>query len=65
MDRYGGRAMVQVQTNVSAGNITAEIGTRFSFDTRKQKELVIAGIRVIFLDLQPYSVTYRLEDTQK
>ena len=65
MDRYGGRAMVQVQTNVAVGTSSGDVGTRFSFDTKKQKELVIAGIRVIFLDLQPYSVTYRLEDTQR
>ena len=65
MDRYGGRAMVQVQTNVAVATSAGDVGTRFSFDTKKQKELVIAGIRVIFLDLQPYSVTYRLEDTQR
>ena len=65
MDRYGARLTVQVQTNVAVGSNTTETGTRFAFDPKKQKELVIAGVRVIFMDIQPYSVSYRLEDTQK
>ena len=34
------------------------------FDTAKQKEIVISGVRVSFLDVQPYSVSYALQDTQ-
>lgn len=65
MDRYGGRPTVQVQTNVAVGPSNSDAGTRFAFDPKKQKELVIAGVRVVFLEVQPYSVTYRLEDTQR
>lgn len=34
------------------------------FDTAKQKEIVISGVKVTFLDVQPYSVSYALQDTQ-
>ena len=65
MDRYGARPTVQVQTNVAVGSSISDAGTRFVFDPRKQRELVIAGVRVVFLEIQPYSVSYRLEDTQR
>lgn len=64
MDRYGARPAVQVQTNVAVGSSSGDAGTRFAFDPKKQKELVIAGVRVLFVEVQPYSVSYRLEDTQ-
>ena len=64
MDRYGARPAVQVQTNVAVGSSSGDAGTRLAFDPKKQKELVIAGVRVIFIEVQPYSVSYRLEDTQ-
>jgi hypothetical protein len=65
MDRYGGRPAVQVQTNVAVGSGSSDSGTKFVFDPKKQKDLVIAGVRVIFTDVQSYSVSYRLEDTQR
>ena len=65
MGRYGNRPAVQVQTNVAVGSSSVPEVTRFSFDPRKQKELIIAGVRVVFVDVQPYSVSYRVEDTQK
>ncbi len=65
MDRYGARPAIQVQTNVAVSSNVADAGTRFFFDPKKQKELVIAGVLVIFLEVQPYSVSYRLEDTQQ
>ncbi len=63
MDRYGYRPRVEVQQTVALGTLAD--GTRFAFDPRKQKELVISGVRVIFVDIKAYSVSYRLEDTQK
>ena len=65
MDRYGASPRVEVQTSVAVGSGSAPEGSRFLFDPRKQKELVISGIRVIFVDVQAYSVSYRLEDTQR
>lgn len=65
MDRYSARPRIDVQTTVSTGSAGPADGTRFLFDVRKQKELVISGVRVTFVDVQPYSVSYRLEDTQR
>ena len=65
VDRYGDRPKVDVQTTVAVGSGLAPEGSRFVFDPRKQKELVISGVRVIFVDVQAYSVSYRLEDTQR
>jgi hypothetical protein len=65
MDRYGNRPAVQVQTNVAVGSSSSPESMRFLFDPRKQKELIIAGVKVVFVDVQPYSVSYRVEDIQK
>lgn len=64
MDRYGASPRVEVQTSVAVGSGPVPEGSRFVFDPRKQRELVLSGVRVIFVDVQPYSVSYRLEDTQ-
>lgn len=65
MDRYRDRSRVEVQTSVSMGVPSALEGSKFFFDPKKQKDLVISGIRVTFVDVQPYSVSYRIEDTQR
>lgn len=65
MDRYSDRPKVDVHTSVAVGSAPAPEESRFVFDPRKQRELVISGIRVTFIDFQPYSASYRLEDTQK
>ena len=33
------------------------------FDTEKQKDIVISGVRVRFIDIQPYSVSYTLSSS--
>lgn len=62
MDRYGNAARVQVQTSLSVGGVSAEPATKFVFDSKKESELFIAGVRVQFVDVKPYSVTYVLSN---
>ena len=70
MDRYkpfqnqNSVVNVDVNTTVTNGNGEQYKPQVIRFDTQKQKEIVIAGVRVSFLDVQPYTVTYRLEDVQ-
>lgn len=62
MDRY--RPGIQVETNVVVSSGSTDSGVEFTFDPTVQRDLVIAGVRVVFLDIQPYSVIYRIENTQ-
>ena len=58
MDRYR-------PTSVSATTVRSEEtpdGVRLFLDTTEQSEIVIAGIKVTFLDVEPYTVAYTLED---
>ena len=65
MDRYVTKPAVKVDTNIEIGTDSGSDSTRFAFDLLKQKELVIAGVRVVFGDVKPYSISYRLMDTQR
>lgn len=70
MDRYkpfNQNAVIsaQVQNNIQLGAVdNAPQSQRFDFDLNKQKEFVVSGIKVYFLNVQPYSIEYRLEDTE-
>ncbi|MGD9849919.1 MAG: hypothetical protein AB7T38_01500 [Nitrospirales bacterium] len=69
MDRYKpfrptGVVNVEVQQSVSAGSGAVQMPTRIRLDIRKQRDIVVAGIRVNIIDLQPYSVRYILQDLQ-
>jgi hypothetical protein len=48
--------------NVEAGEASRPYRVRL--DTRKQQDIVISGIRVKFVIIQPFSVHYTLEDLQ-
>ncbi len=67
MERYKhlmrpGEINVDVQHSVNIGGAQAPKPTRIHLDTRKQRDIVISGIRVNFVEIQPYSVRYTLED---
>ncbi len=69
MDRYkpfqkNAMANVDVQTSISIGSQDSPKPYQVRFDTKKQKDIIISGIRVTFIKVQPYSVQYRLEDIQ-
>ncbi len=69
MDRYkpfqqDTTVNVDVQTSTSIGAQDYPKPYEIRFDTRKQKDITISGIRVTFIEVQPYSVQYRLEDVQ-
>jgi len=57
-----GVANVDVQQSVNVGGAQAPPRTRIRLDMRKQRDIVISGIRVNFVEVQPYSVRYTLED---
>jgi len=67
MDRYKpfqqrGVVNVDIQQSITLGSGSAP--TRIHLDTRKQRDIVISGIRVNVLEVQSYSVRYSLEDLQ-
>ena len=61
MDRYapGIRARGNVRSEETPD------GVRLYMDTTKQREIVIAGIRVAFLAVEPYTIEYTLEDVME
>lgn len=69
MDRYkpfqrNTMMNVDVQNTITIGSQDSQKPYEIMFDTKKQKDIVISGIRVTFIDVQPYSVQYTLEDIQ-
>ena len=69
MDRYKlfqqrGVVNVDVQQSVNVGSSAAITPTRIRLDIEKQRDIIISGIRVNFVEVQPYSVRYTLEDLQ-
>jgi hypothetical protein len=69
MDRYKpfqrpGLVNVDVQHSVTVGPGGPPTPYRVRLDTTKQREIVIAGIRLRVLEVQPHAVRYSLEDVQ-
>ena len=70
MDRYKPFQNRNASANVNVDN-TATIGNQeqpkpyiVRFNTAKQRDIVISGVRVTFSEVQPYSVQYSLENVQ-
>jgi len=65
MTRYADNALVSasVQNNIQIGSNSG--GQRFDFDLGKQKEFVLAGVKVTFIKATAYSVDYTIQDLQK
>ncbi len=70
MDRYdafgnkNADVNVDIDTTVTIGNTEQPKSYLVKFDLAKQKDIVISGVRVTFLEVQPYSVQYTLHDVQ-
>lgn len=64
MDRYRPGPVVDVRQSVNIGSRDTPESTTFAFDPRKQNELVVAGVKVRFVNVQPYSVSFIIQDTQ-
>lgn len=67
MDRYrpfdqAGVVDVDVNQTINMQAGQGPAAHRVSFDTAVQRDFVISGIRVTFLEVQPYSVRYAIED---
>jgi hypothetical protein len=63
MDRY--MQSVNVNQNVSIGESGSPEMSTFLFDLSKEKELIIANVKIIFLSAKPYSVSYKLIDLNR
>lgn len=64
MDRYRPRPVVDVSQSVNISGTSVPESTTFALDPKRQNELVVAGIKVRFVNVQPYSVSYVLQDSQ-
>lgn len=69
MDRYkpfqrNAVVNVDVQNTIVMGSEQSPRPHRINLDTTKQRDIVISGVRVTFVEVQPYSVRYTLEDLQ-
>ena len=69
MDRYKpfdrtGVVDVDVNQEISVQAGGGPTPYRVHFDTAVQRDFVVSGVRVTFLDVQPYSVRYTIEDLQ-
>lgn len=67
MDRYKpfkqqSQVNVDVKTNIHIGDGTTPNSYEMEFDPRKQRDLVVSSVKVTFLDVQPYSILYKLMD---
>jgi hypothetical protein len=68
MDRYkpfdDSLARVDVSQTVNIGGTSGDPGLLVTVDTAREKEYVLSGIRVTFLEVRPSSVVYTLQDLQ-
>jgi len=69
MDRYkpfnrSAVVSVDVQQSTKLGADETPKPNRVRLDTSKEQDIVISGIRITFIEIQPYSVRYTLEDLQ-
>ena len=63
MDRYMPAVRMQVQNTLSiGGSASPDTAIKFLFDPKKESELSIAGVKVQFTEVKPYSVTYILSN---
>lgn len=64
MDRYKPfdqtKVKVSATNEINIGGATSPDQTIFEFDPKKEKNLVIGGINVTFIEIKPYSVVYKL-----
>jgi hypothetical protein len=70
MDRYKPfqrNAVVNVEVNnkIMIDGEQSQQPYRINLDTSKQREIVISGMRVTFVEVLPYSVRYTIEDLQR
>jgi hypothetical protein len=63
MDRYRPLARVDVSQTVNVG-AGADGGIAVSVDTKSEREYVVSGIKVTFLEVRPSSVVYNITDLQ-
>lgn len=64
MDRYEPfnqkKVEVSASSEINIGGASTPEQTVFEFDPKKEKSLVIGGVRVTFIEIKPYSVMYKL-----
>ena len=60
MDRYSEVPKVSMESKVSIGEGSTPDQTVFEFDPKKEKNLVIGGVNVMFIEVTSYSVKYKI-----
>ncbi len=63
MDRYA--QSVNINQNVNIGDSNSPETSTFLFDIAKEKELIIAGVKITFISAKSYSVTYKINDLKR
>ena len=65
MDRYRPAVSVNVKQKFNTSSANENDPTTFLFDTAKEISLTIAGIRVVFIKIGSYGISYKLHDVYK
>lgn len=60
MDRYQPKINVSASNTISVSDASNPDQTVFEFDPQKEKNLVISGVSVTFIEVTSYSVKYKL-----
>lgn len=63
MDRYGRRPAVAVSQTVNVGASGSSGGIPVTVDTTAEKEYLLAGVKITFLEVRRSSVVFTIEDT--
>jgi hypothetical protein len=64
MDRYGHRPAVDVSQTVNIGTPDSSGGIPVTIDTKAEKEYVLAGVKITFVEVRKSSVVFTVQDQQ-
>lgn len=70
MDRYkplrqNALVNVEVKNTINLGDQQSQRPIRINLDITKQRDIVKSGVRITFVEVQPYSLRYTIEDIQR
>ena len=63
MDRYGRRPAVSVSQTVNVGAPASGTGIPVTIDTKAEREYVLAGVKITFVEVRKSSVVFTVADT--
>lgn len=66
MDRYADNApSVNVSQNVNSGTPAFTDGIPVTIDTKAEREYVLSGVKITFIEVRKSSVVYTVQDQQR